>query len=323
MDKSEIYEKAMNIIQKKRIDAINENKRRIEEVNANVPEINEFNAHLYNTSYEIFRIISEGKNVEQRIAELKTSNLDIQRLIKSTLRNYNYPPDYLSVKYCCNDCNDTGYKDGHYCHCFMELVAKLSADEINKTSQIKLSSFDTFSLDYYSGDDYKIMKKHFEKAKSFAEDFGNQNENILMTGNTGLGKTHLSLAIANEVLKKGYSVIYDSTVNILHKIEIEQFGRDKTVDTLSSVNNVDLLILDDLGTEFETNFYNSIIYNIINTRLNMSKSTIISTNLDLKALETRYSGRISSRLSTMYICMGFRGRDIRSQKQKKQREIKK
>ena len=51
MDKSEIYEKAFNIIQKRRIDAINENQMRIEEVNRDVPEINEFNAHLYNTSH--------------------------------------------------------------------------------------------------------------------------------------------------------------------------------------------------------------------------------------------------------------------------------
>ncbi|MGN0676204.1 MAG: ATP-binding protein [Ruminococcus sp.] len=319
MDKSEIYEKALNIIQKRRIDAINENQRRIEEVNTNVPEINEFNAHLYNTSHEIFRIISEGKNVEQRIAELKKSNLDIQRLIKSTLRTYNYPPDYLSIKYCCSDCNDTGYKDGHYCHCFMELVGKISADEMNKSSQIKLSSFETFSLDYYSGDDYTIMKKIFEKSKNFAENFGNDNESILMIGNTGLGKTHLSLAIANEVLKKGYIVIYDSVINILHKIEAEHFGRDKINDTLSLINDVDLLILDDLGMEYTSSFYVSMIYNIINTRLNKSKSTIINSNLTMKEMIDKYSTRITSRLSTMYTCMLFSGRDVRSQK--KQRGI--
>lgn len=321
MDKSEIYEKALNIIQKRRIDAISENQMRIEEVNRDVPEINEFNAHLYNTSHEIFRIISEGKNVNEKIAELKKSNLEIQRLIKSTLRKYQYPPDYLDIHYCCKDCNDTGYQNGEYCHCFHELVGKLSADEMNKSSQIKLSSFETFSLEYYNGDDFVTMKKILEKAKDFAENFGKHSENILMMGSTGLGKTHLSLAIANEVLKKGYSVIYDSAINILHKIEMEHFGRDKINDTLSLVNNSDLLIIDDLGTEFESPFYNSTIYNIINTRLNIAKSTIISTNLELKDIDTRYSKRISSRLSTMYTCMVFSGRDVRSQK--KQRELKK
>jgi len=321
MDKSEIYEKAMSVIQKRRIDAINLNQIRIEEVNRNVPEVNEFNAHLYNTSYEIFKIISEGRDVDSKIAELKKSNLEIQRLIKSTLRNYHYPDDYLDIHYYCKDCNDTGYRNGEYCHCFQELVGKLSADEMNKNSQIKLSSFETFSLDYYHGDDYDIMKKHFERAKKISEKFGSDCENVLMIGDTGLGKTHLSLAIANEVLKKGFSVIYDSSINILHKIELEHFGRDKVNDTLSLVNNSDLLIIDDLGTEFESPFYLSTIYNIINTRINMSKSTIINTNLSLKDIETRYSKRISSRLSTMYTCMVFCGRDVRSQKQKKQRGI--
>ena len=322
MDKSEIYEKAFSIIQNYRLDAINENERRIEEVNKNVPEINELNSHLYGISYEIFKIISNGENVQKKILELRKNNFEIQGIIKSTLRNYNYPADYLTIKYHCKDCNDTGYaEDGSYCHCFMELVAKLSAEEINKTAQIKLSSFDTFSLEYYAGEEYEVMKKILEHSKQFAENFGKSSENILMIGNTGLGKTHLSLAIANEVIKKGYSVIYDSVVNIFHKIEIEQFGRDKTVDTLSSVNDVDLLILDDLGAEFETPFYNSIIYNIINTRLNMSKSTIISTNLEMKPIEIRYSGRVSSRLSTMYTCMQFAGRDIRSQKQKQKKGL--
>lgn len=321
MDKSEIYEKALNIIQKRRIDAISENQMRVEEVNRDVPEINEFNAHLYNTSHEIFRIISEGKNVNEKIAELRKSNIEIQMLIKSTLRNYQYPPDYLDIHYCCKDCNDTGYQNGEYCHCFHELVGKLLADEMNKSSQIKLSSFDTFSLDYYSGDDYKIMKKHYEKAKDFAENFGKHNENIIMSGDTGLGKTHLSLAIANEIMKKGYSVIYDSSINILHKIEMEHFGRDKINDTLSLVNNVDLLILDDLGTEYSTPFYVSTVYNIINTRLNMSKSTIISTNLSAEEIKNRYSERVKSRLVTMYIAMQFKGKDVRLQK--KQRELKK
>lgn len=321
MSKSEIYEKALNIIQKRRIDAISENQRRIEEVNRDIPEINELNAHLYDTSHQIFKIISDGRNVEQKIAELRKSNFEIQGLIKSTLRNYNYPSDYLSIKYCCRDCNDTGYKDGHYCHCFMELVGKISADEMNKSSQIKLSSFDTFSLDYYQGSDYDVMKRILERAKSFVENFGKENENIIMSGDTGLGKTHLSLAIANEVLKKGYSVIYDSAINILHKIEMEHFGRDKINDTLSLVNDVDLLILDDLGTEYSSPFYVSTVYNIINTRLNMSKSTIISTNLSTEEIKNRYSERVKSRLVTMYIAMQFKGKDVRLQK--KQREIKK
>lgn len=326
MNKSEIYSKAESIINKRRTDAINLNQYRIDEINEKLPEIAEINRQLFNTSRDIFKVIAGKKNAEQKIEELKKSNLEAQLLIKMLLKNSGYPEDYLDIQYHCPDCNDTGYcnkgySNGEFCHCFREVFAKISSDEMNRNSQIKLSSFDTFSLDYYSGEDLAIMKRIFDMSKSYADKFGENSGNILMLGNTGLGKTHLSLSIANEVLSKGYSVIYDSIINILHKIENEHFGRDKTNDTLSLINETELLILDDLGTEYSSSFYVSTIYNIINTRLNASKSTIISTNLSLAEIGDRYDERIVSRITTMYNCMTFAGNDVRYQK--KQREMQK
>ena len=187
---------------------------------------------------------------------------------------------------------------------------------MNNNSQIKLSSFDTFNLSYYSGNDYHVMKRIFEFTRSYAETFRGNSGSILMFGKTGLGKTHLSLAIANEVLKKGYSVIYDSTINILRKIEKEHFGKNSFADTLSLILDCDLLILDDLGTEYETPFYSSTIYNIINTRLNSDKPTIVSTNLDYAGIEKRYDERVVSRLCAVYTCLEFKGEDVRLQKRK-------
>ena len=138
-----------------------------------------------------------------------------------------------------------------------------------------------------------------------------------MFGKTGLGKTHLSLSIANEVLKKGYNVLYDSAMNYLNQIEKEHFGRDISgKDTLSVLLTADLLILDDFGTEFEKSFYVSVIYNIINTRLNRGLPTIISTNLYHEEILEKYGERIFSRLFTVYKSMEFVGTDIRLIKRK-------
>ena len=141
-----------------------------------------------------------------------------------------------------------------------------------------------------------------------------------MYGKTGLGKTHLSLAVANRVLEKGYSVIYDSIINILQKIEREHFSRDHNYETLDLVMKTDLLILDDLGTEYESQFYSSTIYNIINTRLNSGKPTIINTNLELSVIRRRYDERVVSRITGVYRCMEFKGEDVRFQL--KQKELK-
>ena len=145
-----------------------------------------------------------------------------------------------------------------------------------------------------------------------------------MYGKTGLGKTHLSLAIANEVLKKGFSVLYDSVINFLRQVEKEHFGREtRNSDTLELLLSCDLLILDDLGTEFHSQFYQSTIYNIINTRMNRKKPTIISTNLNYDEISHLYDERITSRIFTTYTIHHFVGMDVRVfKKQQEQRQRK-
>ena len=137
-----------------------------------------------------------------------------------------------------------------------------------------------------------------------------------MSGKTGLGKTHLSLAIAAKVLEKGYSVIYDSAINILRSIEREHFSRQHSSEMIDLVMNTDLLILDDLGTEYESAFYSATIYNILNSRLNCGKPTIISTNLDFVGISARYDERVVSRLVSVYTYLQFSGEDVRLQKWK-------
>ena len=85
----------------------------------------------------------------------------------------------------------------HNCECFKKLYGKISADALNKKAHLLPSSFDTFSLSYYKGDDYFTMERILNFTRNYAETFTPDSESIFMLGKTGLGKTHLSLAIAN------------------------------------------------------------------------------------------------------------------------------
>lgn len=313
---SEIYDKAMSVLVNRRTKAVSENDMHIQEINEKIPQIREINNVLFNTGRELIRIISEGRTseTENKINQLKRNNLQAQEMSRKLLAANGYPEDYLDIHYSCNKCNDTGYCDGVYCECLKKLCGRLAADELNKNAHLKLSGFDTFSLSYYKGDAYFNMQKILEFAKQYAETFNESSNSIFMFGKTGLGKTHLSLAIANRVLDKGYSVIYDSAINILRNIEREHFSREHSSDMIDLVMTTDLLILDDLGTEYETPFYNATIYNIINSRLNSGKATIISTNLDLSGIKRRYDERVVSRIISVYTCLEFRGDDVRLQK---------
>lgn len=312
----EIFDKAQSIMTNRRMSAVSENDRRISEVNEKIPQIREINNQIYQTGRELIKIMSmkDKTQVNQKIEQLKQFNIGAQQMCSRILIENGYPADYLDIHYHCPKCQDTGYYKAQFCDCFKKLCGSLAALKLNQNAQLKLSSFDTFSLSYYSGSDYFAMEQIYNYAKNYAETFSPESsESILMIGKTGLGKTHLSLAIARKVLERGYSVIYDSVINILRNIEREHFSRDHSEEMIGLVMDTELLILDDLGTEYESAFYNSTVYNIINTRLNRGKPTIISTNLDFAGIRRRYDERVVSRITTVYKCMRFSGEDVRVQ----------
>ncbi len=315
----EIFDKAQAIMTNRRMSAVSENERRIREINAKLPQIKEVNDVLFNTGKELISIISSGNRAEidKKIQQLRNYNNGAQSMARKILVENGYPANYLDIQYNCPLCSDTGYNGSRFCSCFNKLCGKLSADELNKNAQLKLSNFDSFLLSYYQGDNYFTMKRILEFTQQYAATFSPAaSGSIFMTGRTGLGKTHLSLAIANTVLSNGYSVIYDSVINILRSIEREHFSREHSSEMIDLVMSTELLILDDLGTEYETQFNNSTIYNIINTRLNSGKPTIISTNLDFKGISKRYDERVVSRIISVYTCLQFQGEDVRMQKRK-------
>ena len=317
--KAEHLEQARNEISARRNHARTVNDERFQEIHTRIPEIAEINRQLFRTSRSVMDIIRSGENVQERIETLRKQNQQAQLLVRRLLTANGYPENYLDVTYTCPKCSDTGYYQGAFCSCLTELAAKYAARELNRSAQINQCSFDTFDLAYYRGhktesgaDCLRPMEVIYHFCKEYAAHFTTESPSILMYGNTGLGKTHLSLSIASAVLEKGYSVLYDSVINFLRQVENEHFGRDQSgSDTLSLLLSCDLLILDDLGTEFDTPFYQSIIYNIINTRMNRCLPTIISTNMDFNGISHKYDERITSRIFATYVNHHFVGYDVR------------
>lgn len=223
--------------------------------------------------------------------------------------------DYVPL---CTACSDTGYVGSTLCKCVLKRAKELSFAGLSAEMPINESRFDNFSLDYYSGDNKDAMQKIVTFAKRYAENCSLKSESLLFFGDTGLGKTHISLAIASAALEKGMGVVYSPVQNLVQKLEKEHFSYNSDTPILDDVMECDLLILDDLGTEFSTAYSQSLIYNIINTRILTSKPTIISTNLTVEELADKYHNRVASRIIGSYNIKKFCGSDVRQQKKIKE-----
>ena len=213
------------------------------------------------------------------------------------------------------------------CSCLKALQRQMAYEKLCMDVPLSESTFDSFSLEYYKEDErtYPQMSNILRVCKEYAGKFRADSSNLFFKGGTGLGKTHLSLAIANAAVQKGYGVIYGSAQTFAVALEKERFDRtdlDGAGDTNSQLIACDLLILDDLGMEFPSAYVNAALYNVIDTRMLAKRPTIISTNLTLKELEKRYGERFVSRITGNYGMLEFIGSDIRRQK-RMQRKNKK
>ncbi len=311
----DVYIKAEAELKKRRDNAEQLSDMRRKQLITKFPELLEIENTIRDAALEVIKGLGSGKAVN--VNSLAEKNLNAQKEKNKLLKKNGYPEDYLEPQYSCKLCNDSGILNGKLCSCHLELLKKISMSEYSCSSVLAVSTFDTFDLEYYSTEKDKnfgyspreYMEASVDFLKSYSEKFNKNSGSFFFTGGTGLGKTHLSLAVMNKVTEKGYSVFYGSADNIIKQMEKERFGRSNG-DIEEEIENADLLIIDDLGTEFRTAFSETAVYQIINNAILNGKPMIISSNLSITELEERYGQRVVSRLNSFEV-INFIGTDIR------------
>ena len=276
------------------------------------PELREIEAEMQKRSSKLALATISG-NIDTATALMK--DLTELKECRDSLKRAAGIPD--EPEYVCKACRDTGYVGGALCSCVKDLAADISYASLIGEMPLNESTFETFDLSYYDEaknengiSPRRQMTAVLKTCKAFAESFP-CGSNLLLTGKSGLGKTHLSLAVANEALNRDFHVIYGSAQNLINEVSRETFDRSGSTEKIDSLTSCDLLILDDLGTEFSTQLSVSVVYNIINTRLLRGLSTVISTNLNIKEISEFYNERIASRIIGNYSICTFFGNDIR------------
>lgn len=319
----EVYESADRILRERRRAAEAKAERSRTVFYGVCPGAQELERRLAATAVAAARAVLGGGNAREQLGQLREQNRALREELSALLRKANLSEEDLEPQYSCPLCGDTGYVDGKMCACLKKLLREEAYNRLNALTPLSLSTFEDFSLDYYSEEPVNgsgrsqksVMKEILSNCIRYAETFSQSSRNLLLQGETGLGKTHLSLAIASEVLQKGFGVVYCSVNSLISRMENEHFNRgEDSGDTGSLLESCDLLILDDLGTEFRSSFSVATIYSIVNSRLLLRHPTIISTNLSINDLRERYSDRFASRIGGDFIRLMFTGHDNRVQK---------
>lgn len=291
-------------------------------VRAAEPEFAVIEAQLSRCGIALAESVLKGAS---GIEEIRRTIESAQKRKGEILKKLSLPMDYLDDIYVCAKCRDTGFDDdGHRCECLNKIIAKYIGVNSNLTELMRSQTFDNFDIKLFEEQPevngysvYEVIKGALAKAMKFAETFDETHRNLYIYGDAGTGKTYISSCIANRVLQRGYSVYYQSAFKLLDMMEKLKFGRydEEEVSnaeyTARYVYDVDLLIIDDVGTEFVTAYSSAALFDIVNTRLSEGKSTVISSNLGPVKISEIYGTRFASRITGSFDAMKFIGRDLR------------
>lgn len=289
------------------------------EIYAKNPRLSEIDALVASESVNASKQMLSGNT--KALDELKKKVALLKAEKEEILNGLGYSLSDLTPKYKCKDCKDTGFVNGKPCHCFKQAAIDKVYSQSRLEKVLEEENFDNFNLDFYSKDDfddnkisaYDNARNVLNKCRDFCDNFTGV-DNILLYGKPGIGKTYLTHCIAKSLLDKSYSVIYFTADELIKVFEKETFEKDEIMEQSSeTIFSAEVLIIDDLGTEFVNSFTSSKIFTCINERLLRGKSTIISTNLSLQELLEIYSERTFSRISQFTIMKLF-GDDIRIKK---------
>lgn len=329
-----IYRVLSREYEKKRDRALLEAERRKREFLERYPELQEIEDQLNQLGINLTKaILHAGKSFDEVAKDLSIRMSQLKERKQKLLQSLGISQDVFKPQYECSLCKDTGFieeENWRMCSCYKQQIINMVYKQVN-LELLEKENFQTFNPELYSNernvDKYgsyisprenilKIKKKAWE----FIEKFDDPNEkNLLFVGETGVGKTFMANCIAKEILERGKTVIYQTAPRLLDLIMAYKMRRDIENDfddeEYNSLFEVDLLIIDDLGTEMHTEARFSEIFTIINTRLLTHQSkctkTIISTNFSLEKMSEYYDDRIMSRiLGEFYVCKFF-GEDLR------------
>lgn len=304
--------------QKKRADAQRARDEREAQAEALDPEIGRLQGALYARFAEAAHASMAGPEAAKSHADaLRGAIVSLRRQVKDRLNALGLPEDFLNVRYECPDCNDSGWLDEYHrvsCACRANREVKILMDSAGLKREWR--GFEEFDVRIYPSEaQRKQAVSARELCEAYAAAFPNtERPNLLLVGESGLGKTFLLEAIAQRVSARRLPALAVSAFRMLEAMRAYHFGAAGEGEAFRRMVDCDLLLIDDLGTEpLLNNITVEYLFNLMNERLSSRRHTVIATNLLPSDLKARYGERVMSRLLDKGLCTAIRltGADLR------------
>ena len=316
-----------NILQKydeKRSRALQQRDLRIQEVYTKVPEISRIDRQIESFGIRsIQAYLQSHENPVELMKKVRTEVEDLRKRRSFLLRLAGYTEEDLQPVYECPYCQDTGFIDGKRCRCFEQQLIESAYERSHLKALLQQDNFHNFDLECFSPVKRENepcsartqMETILSAVRRDLEAFPSQGPiNYLFTGSTGTGKTFLAGCIAKELLDKGFTVLYLSAYDLAAQMSDRRFhyrDSESDSDAIQFIQDCDLLIIDDLGTEAPIKTSAADVLHLIDLRIQNGRSTILTTNLELSAIGKLYTDRLVSRLLGSYRLLRFLGADLR------------
>lgn len=325
MTRAEAIARANEYYARRQSEINDELSRREREIRDALPEVRQLMDERAELPVKSMRLaMADRPNAAAVAAEMRRRGLELNAAIRKALAEKGYGEDYLSPRYECAACRDTGYLSGQVPACMCACMERRISALMSESGQEGAFGASFHMFDESRVPDEPVLEGLTQRAltvriRQACEDYVNSYPGtilpgLILSGQPGLGKTFLMGCIRTGLEEKGVCAVSLGSYKLLQRLRAMHFHEEGAEEAFDELIRCPVLLIDDLGSEpVLKNVSEEYLCVLLDERMRAGRHTVITTNLTPPQMKEIYSERVASRLSDVRFWDHLRllGKDLR------------